>query len=184
MEQRTPVLAFTTHFNGIARALINEAHIAKPFDPKKNPHPENPTKLNALWDTGATSSVITERVVQRCNLSPTGMTEVNTAAGASITSTFLVSIGLPNNVWFSDIRVTLGQLSNNIDILIGMDIICRGDFAITHRDGKTIFSFRIPSIDHIDFTKQQNLIRSSPKTGRNDPCPCGSGKKYKRCHGR
>jgi preprotein translocase subunit SecA len=22
------------------------------------------------------------------------------------------------------------------------------------------------------------------KTGRNDPCPCGSGKKYKLCHGR
>ncbi len=22
------------------------------------------------------------------------------------------------------------------------------------------------------------------KTGRNDPCPCGSGKKYKQCHGR
>jgi uncharacterized protein YecA (UPF0149 family) len=23
----------------------------------------------------------------------------------------------------------------------------------------------------------------SDKVGRNDPCPCGSGKKYKRCHG-
>jgi len=22
-----------------------------------------------------------------------------------------------------------------------------------------------------------------PKVGRNDPCPCGSGKKYKHCHG-
>ncbi|MBI4925072.1 MAG: SEC-C domain-containing protein, partial [Bdellovibrio sp.] len=26
-------------------------------------------------------------------------------------------------------------------------------------------------------------IRSGPKVGRNDPCPCGSGKKYKKCHG-
>jgi preprotein translocase subunit SecA len=25
--------------------------------------------------------------------------------------------------------------------------------------------------------------RSEPKVGRNDPCPCGSGKKYKKCHG-
>ena len=25
--------------------------------------------------------------------------------------------------------------------------------------------------------------RESPKLGRNDPCPCGSGKKYKKCHG-
>lgn len=23
-----------------------------------------------------------------------------------------------------------------------------------------------------------------PKVGRNDPCPCGSGKKYKNCHGK
>ncbi|MBL8534635.1 MAG: SEC-C domain-containing protein, partial [Betaproteobacteria bacterium] len=26
--------------------------------------------------------------------------------------------------------------------------------------------------------------RAGPKVGRNDPCPCGSGKKYKHCHGR
>jgi preprotein translocase subunit SecA len=27
------------------------------------------------------------------------------------------------------------------------------------------------------------LQRDEPKIGRNDPCPCGSGKKYKHCHG-
>jgi len=27
-------------------------------------------------------------------------------------------------------------------------------------------------------------IRAEPKIGRNAPCPCGSGKKYKHCHGR
>ena len=25
--------------------------------------------------------------------------------------------------------------------------------------------------------------RDAPKVGRNDPCPCGSGKKFKHCHG-
>ena len=25
--------------------------------------------------------------------------------------------------------------------------------------------------------------KAVPKVGRNDPCPCGSGKKYKKCHG-
>ncbi len=30
----------------------------------------------------------------------------------------------------------------------------------------------------------QTYRRSQPKVGRNDPCPCGSGKKYKQCHGR
>ncbi len=28
------------------------------------------------------------------------------------------------------------------------------------------------------------VVRTMPKVGRNDPCPCGSGKKYKNCHGR
>ena len=32
--------------------------------------------------------------------------------------------------------------------------------------------------------KQQPYVRRGGKVGRNDPCPCGSGKKYKHCHGR
>jgi preprotein translocase subunit SecA len=28
------------------------------------------------------------------------------------------------------------------------------------------------------------FVRDTPKVGRNDPCPCGSGKKYKQCHGK
>ena len=31
--------------------------------------------------------------------------------------------------------------------------------------------------------KPKPFVASGPKTGRNDPCPCGSGKKYKKCHG-
>ncbi len=31
--------------------------------------------------------------------------------------------------------------------------------------------------------KTKTIVRSEPKVGRNDPCPCGSGKKYKKCHG-
>lgn len=31
--------------------------------------------------------------------------------------------------------------------------------------------------------KPQTVIRESPKVGRNDPCSCGSGKKYKKCCG-
>jgi preprotein translocase subunit SecA len=31
--------------------------------------------------------------------------------------------------------------------------------------------------------KVKTIVRNVPKVGRNDPCPCGSGKKYKKCHG-
>jgi hypothetical protein len=42
--------------------------------------------------------------------------------------------------------------------------------------------------DHADLDPNQLLARQpvyreGPKIGRNDPCPCGSGKKYKKCHG-
>jgi uncharacterized protein YecA (UPF0149 family) len=33
-------------------------------------------------------------------------------------------------------------------------------------------------------TETGQLIRDGRKIGRNEPCPCGSGKKYKRCHGK
>jgi len=32
-------------------------------------------------------------------------------------------------------------------------------------------------------TASQTVSNGGPKVGRNDPCPCGSGKKYKKCHG-
>jgi preprotein translocase subunit SecA len=31
--------------------------------------------------------------------------------------------------------------------------------------------------------KVKTIVRTAAKVGRNDPCPCGSGKKYKKCHG-
>jgi preprotein translocase subunit SecA len=34
-----------------------------------------------------------------------------------------------------------------------------------------------------DSGKPRTIVSDQPKIGRNDPCPCGSGKKYKKCHG-
>jgi uncharacterized protein YecA (UPF0149 family) len=72
-----------------------------------------------------------------------------------------------------------------------MDILGMGDFAVTHQDGKTVFSFCVPSRRHIDFvneidntSNQKGITRAIPRVGRNAVCPCGSGKKYKACHGR
>ncbi len=38
--------------------------------------------------------------------------------------------------------------------------------------------------DPSDVAVKQEPVKVGPKIGRNDPCPCGSGKKYKQCHGR
>lgn len=37
--------------------------------------------------------------------------------------------------------------------------------------------------DETSSSTAQPIVRAQAKVGRNDPCPCGSGKKYKHCHG-
>jgi SEC-C motif-containing protein len=38
--------------------------------------------------------------------------------------------------------------------------------------------------DDGELVPEKPVVREEPKIGRNDPCPCGSGKKYKKCCGR
>ena len=67
-------------------------------------------------------------------------------------------------------------------VLIGMDVICLGDFSITNVGGQTWMSFRTPSCVAIDYVVEANKLAFAG-TNRNAPCPCKSGKKYKKCHG-
>ena len=41
-----------------------------------------------------------------------------------------------------------------------------------------------PKANNVQTEKPKPIVNSGPKLGRNDPCWCGSGKKYKNCHGR
>jgi predicted aspartyl protease len=187
-----PTVAFTSSYDRPSNVLINKVYISTVVlssSPQITRSPDA-KEYKALWDTGATGSVITRKVVDECGLKPIGRANVHHAKGISSTLVYLVSVFLPNNVCFRSLRVTEGNLAGDVEVLIGMDIIGRGDFAISNKDGKTAFSFRMPSLERIDFVEQiknQSKTRSlpsSPKVGRNDPCPCGSGKKYKKCCGR
>ena len=42
-------------------------------------------------------------------------------------------------------------------------------------------TLRLLYLKHRSKINQNNIVRSSDKVGRNEPCPCGSGKKYKKC---
>ena len=75
------------------------------------------------------------------------------------------------------VRVTEVQLipDDNVadnkqpQLLIGMDIIDLGDFAVTNADGITAFSFRIPSVEEIDFipdTQENNAMESDNRRER------------------
>jgi len=181
-------LSFTVRYDTRTNKLTVETLISKPLKAQPNIPLPPETGLDAkkyigIWDTGATNSVISQKVVDECNLKPIGMTMVQSATDQRARETFLVSIFLPNKVVVPSVRVTKGLLAD-CDVLIGMDIISGGDFAITHYDGKTTFSFRLPSMEQIDFVAKKPEPAHSRKISRNSPCPCGSGKKYKKCCGK
>jgi hypothetical protein len=176
--QRQP-LAITTTYRGIANTLFTDVHISQAFDRSlfpKAPSPEDigAKKFISIWDTGATGTVISQKTASQKDV---------------LTTVYFASIILPNRIVIPQLRVIRGSIAGDADVLIGMDIINLGDFSVTNCEGKTVFSFRIPSIEAIDYVKQGQArvpqISSLPrKVGRNDPCPCGSGKKYKKCCGR
>ncbi len=190
------VKSFISSYNHISRVLQNEVHITNAFNlssitGKIDPQTLNAKKYKAIWDTGATSTVITQKVVNDLGLKQVSVAQLTTASGKKDDApVYLVAIFLPNLVYRPELMVVQASVTGDAEVLIGMDIIGRGDFAVSNKDGKTVFTFRMPSLERIDFTNQTSpsgspqTIQPSPKVGRNDPCPCGSGKKFKRCHGR
>lgn len=183
---------FTMKSNGRLREIITDISI---FDSIHGEIATNsdPRVLNtkALWDTGATNCVITPSCAQKLNLKPIGVTQTRHAGGTSTANVYLITVMLPNGVGIKNVRFTeCSEQEGSFGVIIGMDIITRGDFAITNVNGETTFSFRIPSIRTIDFVEEGKLINKATtknsvrKVGRNQPCPCGSGMKYKNCHGK
>jgi uncharacterized protein YchJ len=188
-------LSFTVNGTKVLRVLNTKCGISIAFDPQGGSAPPM-EEFNAIWDTGATGSVISRRVAQKLALKPIGKQKVFTASskdGPETVYEYMIGVRLPNHVIIPSVTVTEGAL-NGADMLIGMDIITQGDFAITHKDGKTTFSFQMPSTHYIDFVKESHdekeehqapaPITKKKEPGRNDLCPCGSGKKYKHCHGK
>ncbi len=175
--------AFTTKANGRLQRIITDIHVFPGFDPASPPSPlPKSVAAKALWDTGATHSVLSIDLAQSLGLSAVGATNVTHGGGTSISPRYLVNFGLPHKVMVAGVLVTQFPAgTNGFDVIVGMDVICLGDFAITNVGGITCVSFRTPSCSIIDYVQDfQRQLYAGVR--RNDPCPCGSGKKYKNCH--
>ena len=59
----------------------------------------------------------------------------------------------------------------------------KADWLYGLEEWKTIFDEKTRKELYLEAKKMNTIVRPK-KIGRNDPCPCGSGKKYKFCHGR
>lgn len=111
-------------------------------------------EVDAKWDTGASTSCISTRIAADLGLLPERKATVFSADSVTETNAYRVNIILPNGHVCDDILVFGVALKNhNVDALIGMDIITQGDFSVSNYNGKTTFTFRIPSQGVIDFTK-------------------------------
>lgn len=168
--------AFTYKSKAIANALFSHIFVSEASeeeDLRKRPklHP-----FEGLWDTGATDTVISQKVVSVCDLKPVSRRKMQTPNGVKETYTYLIDVMLPNNVMIPGILALEGDMGE-IDMLIGMDVINLGDFAVTNFEKQTTFSFRIPSKQRIDFV-------AAGKVPQYEACPCGSGKKHKKCCGK
>lgn len=155
--------AFRVEYSGIVRQLITDCHISLPSATNTLPSRQF-LKFKAIWDTGATNSVITENVVKQMSLQATGMIKARGVHGESLVNTYIVDIGLPNRVCIQNVKVSEGKLIGDVDILIGMDIIQAGDFAICNPNGKTIFSYCLPPHRNpIDLLEKSNKVNPKNK---------------------
>ena len=182
-QMKQTVHALTNSNQGLSRSIVTPVEITNVFTNLKVP-------TKGIWDTGATNSVVTKSTATSLGLLPVGRTMVRGIHGNKEVNIYYVNVTLNNKNITLNTQVTeCDELSpdNSVGMLIGMNIITMGDFAVTNYQGNTVMSFRVPSLQKIDFvsgmkTGQQIVKDKIP--GRNDPCSCGSGKKYKLCHGK
>ena len=141
--------AFTQKCPKFVGAIISDCYSLQ-LD-KDRPHPVYET-CKAIWDTGAHMSVISMDLARKLGLKPMGYAKMLHANGDSLVNTTFVNILLPNKIEIQMLQVMESNLQD-ADMLIGMDVINLCDFAITHTEDKTLFSFDIPSNHQTDYTK-------------------------------
>jgi predicted aspartyl protease len=153
MKQKNNHIHALTHSeNGIIQRIVTPVEITDVITGKK-------MSTKGLWDTGATGSVITKSTAAALDLCSFGKRKVRSVHGTKNVNEYFVNITLDNKNITIKARVTeCNRLSadNSVGMLIGMNIINKGDFAISNSNGKTTFSFQIPSTHNIDFVQELN----------------------------
>lgn len=160
----TEIRAFTLAFAERMDTLSTKVGISEPYRPEWGTQEPEIRERMAIWDTGATKSVISTKVAEAMQLVPTGQTRQKTANGERDAFLYTVNIFLPNDVVFAVMEVIDGIM--DADVLIGMDIIGAGDFAVTHKYGHTVMSYQVPSDTNINFVHELRQRGKIPKANR------------------
>ena len=143
--------AFTRRFPSVVDGVVTECFVYSPTEFEKGKRVRR-LKLNrSLWDTGASSSLISTKAVDALGLVPVGKSEISGVnSGVEYKRTFLIHVGLPSGDVVTNVLASEFD-GEDYDLIVGMDIIQNGDLAVTNFKETTTFSFRIPSVIEIDF---------------------------------
>ncbi len=140
------ILTFTEIYNDFdGRIITSEAVIYNNIE----------EKISVEWDCGATRCSISKELAEKLNLKPCGVNNTISTTQSVPTNVYEIILVLHD---IMEVPVIVDAVPNihstGIDMLIGMDVISLGDFAISTYNGETCFSFRYPSKGLIDFTKE------------------------------
>jgi len=153
--------AFTTKSDsGLLRELSNTVTVRPSSLIRKSFQIElNKLIIRAIWDTGATTTSISQKLAQTLKLVPIAKATVHSVHETREVNVHSIDLILPNRVEVFNLQVTEAANLGRYDVLIGMDIITLGDFAITNAKKRTFFSFRYPSdYKHIDYVVEAKAI--------------------------
>ncbi|MGH7202935.1 MAG: retroviral-like aspartic protease family protein [Candidatus Levyibacteriota bacterium] len=179
--------ALTLRFNRRTNVLLSTVGLSQAFDPqvtKTNRPPQ--VDVNAIWDTGASCTVITKTVATKIGLISTGKTTVNGVNSEAEANTYFVNVYLPNGVCIFNLKIVEAETIAGADMLLGMDILGMGDLSVYNENGKTVMSYRIPSIGGTDFVVEhgnmtaQRAITQKIEAQKNARKPLNSKMKKKK----
>lgn len=142
----------TRHYGEIVKEIETSVRIGLPFDGESQYMPPISRELKAVWDSGAMGTSISSDLARELGLVETGEICIEGVTGSSICNTYYISLHFPEDLVIP--RLDVSDLDGNIgcDVLIGMDVITQGDMSISNFNENTVFSFRVPSLEHVDFS--------------------------------
>lgn len=150
-------------FDHIVHELYSEDFISAPEDFNN----ENGIACEGIWDTGSEGCLISADLANKLNLPIVGYKNVIGVNGERRSPEYLLNLFLSNGASFEVIMALVGELISDNEVLIGMDIINQGDFAVTNVNSKTALSFRVPTIQRINFELEyQNALKEETEVKR------------------
>jgi predicted aspartyl protease len=153
MSSRAGYRGFTAVYTRLVDEISTPVQLEPVYTANKNLLGKR-IEIEALWDTGATMTCVKPSLWNKLKLLPSklvGSITMSGIGGNVKADGTLVSIWLTPNFMLEFCPVFITDFPGAEEILIGMDIITLGDFAVCNAEGKTSFSFAVPPFpDRID----------------------------------